>query len=210
MSSGQPAAVPRKLQTLLGEELERTASLRYKKRKEPRASILRSSAVPPAAPLHTVGQPRNVKHAVHVSRDFNWDGQDDMFRIVKKLGEGAFGAVYLGKHEDTGQMFAMKELPVNADKAALEDIRKEIDILRKVRCPFIVSYFGTMVRGDNLYILMDFCDLGSLREVIEMTNQELTEAETVQITRCTLGGLLYLHNQRIIHRDVKGNPLFAC
>lgn len=156
--------------------------------------------------MHVVGAPKNLVHVVHVDKDFAWDGQDKMFKMLRKLGEGAFGSVYLGKHEETGQTFAMKELPVN-NKEALADIRKEIDILRKVRCPFIVSYFGTMVRGEMLYILMEFADLGSLREVIELTNQELSEVETLQITRCTLQGLIYLHNQRVIHRDVKKKEL---
>jgi serine/threonine protein kinase len=101
----------------------------------------------------------------------------------------------------------LQELPVN-NKEALADIRKEIDILRKVRCPFIVSYFGTMVSGEMLYILMEFADLGSLREVIELTNMELTEVETLQITRCTVQGLIYLHNQRVTHRDVRMNQKF--
>lgn len=66
-----------------------------------------------------------------------------------------------------------------------------------------MSYFGTMVKGEMLYILMEFADLGSLREVIELTNMELTEVETLQITRCTVQGLIYLHNQRVTHRDVR-------
>lgn len=50
---------------------------------------------------------------------------------------------------------------------------------------------------------MEFADLGSLREVIELTNMELSELETLQITRCVVQGLVYLHNQRVIHRDVR-------
>lgn len=200
MSSRKPPDVPvaRKASAMLGEELvaDKKRGGFISRRKKP--SILRRDQT------HEVGQPRNVKHQLHVNQDFNWDGGAAKVKIQKKLGEGAFGSVWLGRHEETGQSFALKQLPVNGDKAALAEIRKEIDILRKCRHANIVCYFGTLSHDDkNLYILMEACDC-SLRDMIELNNEALSESMTVQVAKCTLGGLLYLHAQKVVHRDIKG------
>jgi serine/threonine protein kinase len=50
---------------------------------------------------------------------------------------------------------------------------------------------------------MDYCDIGSVRDMIELCNKPLKEDQIAYILQQSLQGLLYLHSMNIIHRDVK-------
>jgi serine/threonine protein kinase len=64
----------------------------------------------------------------------------EIFIICEKLGEGSYGEVYSARDKRTGNMVAIKAVPVESD---LTDLHKEIAILRKCRSPYVVSYYGS-------------------------------------------------------------------
>jgi serine/threonine protein kinase len=69
-----------------------------------------------------------------------------------------------------------------------------------------VSYFGSCATEKKLWILMDYCGLGSVRDVMETCKRTLTEKEIACVCAGTLQGLHYLHThfeQPIIHKDIK-------
>lgn len=100
----------------------------------------------------------------------------------------------------------------------VDDIQKEVEILKMCRHENTVSYFGTVrVASDgSLWILMDYMALGSIRDMIDLRKSPLTEPEIAYVTAYTLRGNLtldflsltflglnYLHSRGIIHRDIK-------
>jgi len=108
--------------------------------------------------------------------------------------------VYKGTQRGTGCVLAIKEID---DKGDLEDLKKEIEILKKCRNNNVVSYYGTATTRENkLWILMDFMSAGSIRDLIEETQTALTEEQVAFVCRESLKGLLYLHASNIIHRCV--------
>ena len=151
-----------------------------------------------------VGNPYNVVHKVHVNFNYEWSGQnpEQVFRIDEKLGQGAYGAVYKGIHRETQFILAIKEISeINPQDAT--DVQKEIEILKKCKNTNIVCYYGTCQKDTSLWILMDYCAAGSVRDLIERLNKPIKEPEIQQILQGTLKGLIYLHSQGIIHRDIK-------
>eukprot|EP01099_Mayorella_cantabrigiensis_P003823 TRINITY_DN2873_c0_g1_i1.p1 TRINITY_DN2873_c0_g1~~TRINITY_DN2873_c0_g1_i1.p1 ORF type:complete len:568 (-),score=161.06 TRINITY_DN2873_c0_g1_i1:970-2673(-) len=150
-----------------------------------------------------IGLPFNFQHQVHVDFNFNWSGSEEVekfFVLEEKLGQGAYGAVYRGKHRESGFILAIK---VIEDMSDAETLKKEIEILRKCKNANIVCYYGSLTHGKHLWILMDYCALGSIRDLIETTEKTLSEKQIAFICKNTLKGLVYLHAQKIIHRDIK-------
>ncbi|KAL6061616.1 Severin kinase [Balamuthia mandrillaris] len=178
-----------------------------------RRSSSASAAPSPASSLsRAVSEPFNIQHKEHVALDFTWTGSNpfDVFELKRKLGEGSFGAVYQAVHKASGTVLAVKMVPL-ADETAEsgEEIRKEIEVLKQCHSPHIVNYFGSFVTEKkedgiaDLWILMEYCSNGSVRDIIERTERTLTEEQISAVCRGTLLGLIYLHDQAITHRDIK-------
>ncbi|KAG8552713.1 hypothetical protein GDO81_003011 [Engystomops pustulosus] len=67
----------------------------------------------------------------------------------------------------------------------------------------IVTYYGSYMRANKLWICMEFCGGGSLQDIYQVTGA-LSELQVAYVCRETLQGLSYLHNQGKMHRDIKG------
>eukprot|EP01104_Vermistella_antarctica_P014929 TRINITY_DN479_c0_g1_i1.p1 TRINITY_DN479_c0_g1~~TRINITY_DN479_c0_g1_i1.p1 ORF type:complete len:526 (-),score=156.67 TRINITY_DN479_c0_g1_i1:267-1787(-) len=150
--------------------------------------------------------PTDVVHKVHVDFDYNWTGEDPSasFTILKKLGQGAYGAVYKAVHADTNFVMAVKTIQgCGTDPKGQEDLRKEIDILKRCRHNNILNLYGCVAKDNTLWILMDFCGLGALTDYKKVVEDDFTEEQIAAVIACTLRGLVYLHSQDIIHRDMK-------
>jgi len=142
-------------------------------------------------------------HKSHVDFDYQWTGTDvsESFEYKEKLGQGGYGAVFKAIHKETGFVLAIKALSMNGPGRA--GLQKEIDILKKCRCPNVLSYYGTIMVKNELWILMDLCSVGSVKDLMKTCVETLDEAQISMVAREVLKGLAYLHIKGIAHMDVK-------
>lgn len=130
---------------------------------------------------------------------------EEVFDIICKLGEGSYGSVYKALHKESGQVLAIKQVPVDTD---LQEIIKEISIMQQCDSPYVVKYYGSYFKNTDLWIVMEYCGAGSVSDIMRLRKKTLTEDEIATILCDTLKGLEYLHLRRKIHRDIKaGNIL---
>ncbi|CAL9704926.1 unnamed protein product [Knipowitschia caucasica] len=130
---------------------------------------------------------------------------EQVFDILEKLGEGSYGCVHKAHYKETGEIVAIKQVPVESD---LQEIIKEISIMQQCNSPHVVRYYGSYFKNRELWIVMEYCGAGSVSDIIRIRNKTLTEEEIATILQSTLKGLEYLHFMRKIHRDIKaGNIL---
>eukprot|EP01102_Stenamoeba_stenopodia_P014041 TRINITY_DN4630_c0_g1_i8.p1 TRINITY_DN4630_c0_g1~~TRINITY_DN4630_c0_g1_i8.p1 ORF type:complete len:686 (-),score=156.58 TRINITY_DN4630_c0_g1_i8:1450-3507(-) len=129
--------------------------------------------------------------------------------LIKMLGKGAFGVVYRAVHRSRGNTVAIKQL--NLKKASEEDTRNlkmEIDLLRSLDHPNIVRYVDQIVnpKSSQLNIVMEYIENGSLANMV-MECGRFPEGLCKTYIAQTLKGLYFLHQQGVIHRDIKGANL---
>ncbi|CAF3340126.1 unnamed protein product [Rotaria socialis] len=132
---------------------------------------------------------------------------ENVLEIVCKIGKGSYGNVFKAKHRETGHFLAIKQIPVESD---LQEIVKEISIMKQCDSPYIVKYFGSYFKESDLWIVMEYCGAGSVSDIIKLRGKTLNEQEIAVILKYTLKGLEYLHLCSKIHRDIKaGNILLT-
>lgn len=125
------------------------------------------------------------------------------------IGEGAFGKVYQGFDEETGQIVALKEidlkkLSIKGLESKLSIFDQEIKILSKLNHRNIVKYIRTIKSKENtLQIILEYCIGGSIAKLLEVY-KTFSEPVIKKYTKQILEGLEFLHYNNIIHRDIKG------
>lgn len=133
-----------------------------------------------------------------------------IFELVQPIGNGTYGQVFKGRHIKTGQLAAIKVMPVTQDEE--EDIKAEINMLKQhSHHRNIATYYGSFVKkmppgADNqVWLVMEYCGAGSVTDLIQATkNRSLKEDWISYISREILRGLQHLHSRKVIHRDIKG------
>ncbi|KAK6339114.1 hypothetical protein TWF696_009897 [Orbilia brochopaga] len=120
------------------------------------------------------------------------------------LGRGASGSVYRAINYTTGETVAIKQIRLSdLPQSELGAIMREIDLLKNLNHPHIVQYHGFVKSADSLYIILEFCENGSLHSICKNFGK-FPEHLVGRYTGQVLDGLFYLHEQGVIHRDIKG------
>ncbi|KAF0488206.1 kinase-like protein [Gigaspora margarita] len=120
------------------------------------------------------------------------------------LGKGSFGSVYKALNMKTGEAVAIKQVKISdLPKSDLTFIMSEIELLKNLNHPNIVKYKGYVKADDYLNIILEFCENGSLLNVCKKFGKFPENLVAIYISQ-VLQGLLYLHDQGVIHRDIKG------
>ncbi|KAJ1326312.1 cell division control protein CDC15 [Microdochium nivale] len=126
------------------------------------------------------------------------------YRLGECIGKGAFGSVYKAIHWGTGEAVAVKQIKmVNLPKSELRMIEAEIDLLKNLNHDNIVKYIGFVKTADCLNIILEYCENGSLHSICKAYGKFPENLVGVYMTQ-VLQGLHYLHDQGVIHRDIKG------
>ncbi|XP_068954988.1 STE20-like serine/threonine-protein kinase isoform X2 [Petaurus breviceps papuanus] len=156
--------------------------------------------------IFKLGSDKKKKQYEHVKRDLN---PEDFWEIIGELGDGAFGKVFKAQNKETNVLAAAKVIDTKSEEE-LEDYMVEIDILASCDHPNIVKLLDAFYYENNLWILIEFCAGGAVDAVMLELERPLTESQIQVVCKQTLEALNYLHENKIIHRDLKaGNILFT-
>ncbi|XGW21730.1 hypothetical protein V3C99_004585 [Haemonchus contortus] len=135
-----------------------------------------------------------------------------IFELIEVVGNGTYGQVYKGRHVKTSQLAAIKIMNINEDEE--EEIKLEINMLRKYSYHRnIATYYGAFIKKlpsstgkhDQLWLVMEFCGSGSVTDLVKSSKaSSIKEDWIAYICREILRGLYHLHQNKVIHRDIKG------
>lgn len=149
-----------------------------------------------------------MRNAAFDRIEIGHENPEEVFEIIEGIGSGNFGMVLKARHRTTEEVVAIKQVPLtNTDKEDIDSIVKEVEILQQCRHPNIVRFHGTYQSLGFLWIVMEYCEGGSVDLIYELLRRPLSEPLIAYVCRQVLQGLRYLHERHCIHRDVKGSNI---
>ena len=123
------------------------------------------------------------------------------YKPKNMLGSGSFGSVYEAKNTIFGNTVAMKVIKKDKENELDEqEIRNEIDILKKLSHPNIVKIYEFYISENHYYIITEYCREGELFSYIK---NKYSERQLAVLFYQVFSGLWYLHENKILHRDIK-------
>ncbi|XP_054714564.1 serine/threonine-protein kinase 10-like [Uloborus diversus] len=147
---------------------------------------------------------RKVYHNIRFNED-----PEEFWDIVGELGDGAFGKVYKARNRENGKLAAAKICELKGEDE-LEDFTIEIDILSECKHKNIVELLEAFFYESRLWILIEFCEGGAVDTIMVDLEKPLTESQIRHLCHEVCEGLQFLHENKIIHRDLKaGNILLT-
>lgn len=156
--------------------------------------------------IFKLGPDKKKKQYEHVHRDVN---PEEIWEIIGELGDGAFGKVFKAQNKQNGTLAAAKVIDTKTEDE-LEDYMVEIDILASCNHHHIVKLLDAFYFEGKLWILIEFCAGGAVDAIMLELERPLTEPQIRVVCKQTLEALAYLHETKVIHRDLKaGNILLS-
>ncbi|KAI4327002.1 hypothetical protein L6164_019509 [Bauhinia variegata] len=130
--------------------------------------------------------------------------------LGEEIGQGSFAVVYHGIWN--GSDVAVKVYFGNGyTEETLQDYRKEIDIMKRLRHPNVLLFMGAVYSQERLAIVTEFLPRGSLFRILHKNNQILDIRRRLRMALDVARGMNYLHhrNPPIVHRDLKSSDLLV-
>uniref|UniRef100_A0A669F5I2 protein kinase C n=1 Tax=Oreochromis niloticus TaxID=8128 RepID=A0A669F5I2_ORENI len=132
--------------------------------------------------------------------------QIEDFKCISVLGRGHFGKVLLAEYKKSGKLYAIKALKkgdiVTRDEVDSLMCEKRIfEVINSSRHPFLVNLYGCFQTADHVCFVMAYSPGGDLMTHIH--NSIFNESQARFFSSCVLLGLEFLHNNKIVYRDLK-------
>jgi serine/threonine protein kinase len=122
------------------------------------------------------------------------------YRILGLVGQGQFGRVYCAAHRQTGQLVALKSL--DHQRFPTHKFLRELRFLLSLKHPNIVTCQALEHTATGRYLVMDYCEGGTLRSLMT-ESQRLSLPQSLKLIIDILQGLDHAHSRGIVHCDIK-------
>jgi diguanylate cyclase (GGDEF)-like protein len=143
-----------------------------------------------------------VRQIAKISQVIEPGTRVDQYKVVRKIGSGGMGEIYLSQDVSLGRDAALKVVyPVILKNEKLRDqFFTEVQVMAKFSHPNIMTVYGVGEINGTPYAALEFLDGQTLRRKIK---ERLSIKESVQIGLSIAQALKEIHGQRILHRDIK-------
>uniref|UniRef100_A0ACB8GEF7 Serine/threonine protein kinase, STE, PAK/STE20 n=1 Tax=Sphaerodactylus townsendi TaxID=933632 RepID=A0ACB8GEF7_9SAUR len=121
-----------------------------------------------------------------------------------KIGEGSTGIVCIATEKHTGKQVAVKKMDLRKQQRR-ELLFNEVVIMRDYHHENVVDMYNSYLVGDELWVVMEFLEGGALTDIV--THTRMNEEQIATVCLSVLKALSYLHNQGVIHRDIKSDSI---
>ncbi|XP_053860030.1 serine/threonine-protein kinase PAK 1-like [Vidua macroura] len=111
--------------------------------------------------------------------------------------------VHFYRGDKASRPVAVKQL--NLQRQGCEDVLKEILVMKEYKNPNIVTYLESYLVNEDVLVVLEYMDGGSLADVVSMKRMAVGHIATV--CRECLQGLAFLHANQVIHRDIKSDNI---
>ena len=141
---------------------------------------------------------------------------EDLFTLLYPIGHGAFGTVYKALHNSSNQVYAIKIIDYSKDNNKennniidynYNSVQQETSLMRKVdKSDYIVKYYGSYFsrKSNTIWLILEYCSSGSAIDLMLSMDRTFSEVEVATIMEMILKGLILMHKENLIHRDIKG------
>jgi serine/threonine protein kinase len=141
---------------------------------------------------------------------------EDLFTIQYPIGHGAFGTVYKAIHNSTNNVYAIKIIDYSKDNNRDDNniinynynsVQQETSLMKKVsNSDYIVKYYGSYFsrKSNTIWLILEYCSSGSAIDLMLSMNRTFSEVEVATIMEMILKGLILMHKENLMHRDIKG------
>jgi eukaryotic-like serine/threonine-protein kinase len=132
------------------------------------------------------------------------------YDLLEKIAEGGMGAIYRGRHRESGEVVAIKIMPTHmtGNPVLLKRFEQEFRAASRLDHPNIVRALDYGDTGSSPYLVMEFVEGESLGQKLEREGK-MPEAEAIRIIAQVAQGLHRAHKQNLVHRDVKPDNILV-
>ncbi|KAA3682313.1 uncharacterized protein DEA37_0008978 [Paragonimus westermani] len=132
----------------------------------------------------------------------------DYYDILEELGSGAFGVVHRCREKATGNFYACKfvNTPTPQDK---QTVHNEIEVMKDLNHPKLIRLHEAFEDKDEIAMVMELLTGGELFDRIADDNYQMSEAEVANYIRQVCEGIQHMHDNNIIHLDVKPEDIMC-
>ncbi|KAA6230514.1 protein kinase (plasmid) [Chlorobium phaeovibrioides] len=129
--------------------------------------------------------------------------QIDCYTVIKSLGKGGMGKVYMVRHPETGRIMAMKQLLDLKSEEVMKRFARETKFMKAFSHPNVVRFIDSGTSDEGPYFIMELLSKGDIDTLMDSATGVMTPALAVSHSINALKGLEFIHANHIVHRDIK-------